>query len=416
MPRRNSKFMTEPGIAKMAKAPKGKRIERFDSGADGLALRITDRGAKTWCISYHFPDDQGQLKHHRYTIGPWPAIGLAQAREEARKVKAQAKAGFDPKVARAGDQTTARTKAQAEARSTFRVIAENYINRECSRLKRGREYEAAIRRELLPTWGARPIADLRRLHLIELTDALLDAGKPMAAYRVYEIAKRILNWAMERGEIEASPFAMMKPPAPKVMRDRVLKPDEIKPVWEAWGAMDYPYGPLSKLLLMTAQRLNEVAQMQWCEIDRDNALWAIAADRTKSGRETEVPLSSLALEILDDLPRFTDGDYVFTTTGGRQPVSGFNRMKTRSDKLSGVSGWRLHDLRRSARTGLAELGVPEIIAEMVLNHAPRGTLTKIYNRHEYSAEKRNALERWALRLREITEPAPENVVKLKAKR
>ena len=414
MPRRNSKFMTEPGIAKMAKAPKDKRIERFDSGADGLALRITDRGSKTWCISYHFPNAEGVLKHHRITLGQWPAVGVAQAREEARMVKAEVRSGIDPRSRRAGARAAAKAEAQTEARKTFRAIAENYINRECSRLKRGREYEAAIRRELLPTWGARPITDLRRLHLIELTDALLDASKPMAAHRVHEIAKRILNWAVERGEIEASPFATMKPPAPKVMRDRVLKPDEIKLVWKAWGAMDYPFGPLGKLLLMTAQRLNEVAQMQWCEIDRDNALWVIAADRTKSGRETEVPLSSLALEILGDLPRFTDGDYVFTTTGGRRPVSGFNKMKTRTDDMSGVTGWRLHDLRRTARTGLAEIGIPEIIAEMVLNHAPRNALARIYNRHEYAAEKRDALERWASRLREITEPPPDNVVKLKA--
>ena len=416
MPRRNSKFMTEPGVAKMAKAPKGQRIERFDSGADGLSLRITDRGTKTWNICYHFPDAQGELKHHRVTLGQWPAVGLAQAREEARMVKAEVRSGIDPGARRAGAHAAAKAEAQAEARKTFRAIAENYINRECSRLKRGHEYEAAIRRELLPTWGARPIADLRRLHLIELTDALLDAGKPMAAYRIYEIAKRILNWAVERGEIEASPFANMRPPAPKVMRDRVLKPDEIKPVWKAWGEMDYPYGPLGKLLLMTAQRLNEVAQMQWCEIDRDNALWVMPADRTKSGRETEVPLSSLALEILDDLPRFTQGDYIFTATSGQRPVTSFSKMKTRADNLSGVTGWRLHDLRRTARTGLAEIGIPEIIAEMVMNHAPRNVLARIYNRHEYAAEKRDALERWANRLREITEPPPLNVVKLKTKR
>ncbi len=416
MPKRNSKHLTEPGIAKMARAPKGGRIERFDSGADGLCLRITDRGTKTWCISYHFPGENGDIKHHRLTIGSWPAVGLAQAREEARMVKAEVRSGIDPRARRAGVHAAAKAEAQAEARKTFRAIAENYINRECSRLKRGREYEAAIRRELLPVWGARPIADLRRLHLIELTDALLDAGKPSAAYRIFEIAKRILNWAVERGEIEASPFATMKSPAPKILRDRVLKPDEIKLVWKAWGAMNYPFGPLGKLLLLTAQRLNEVAQMQWPEIDRNNALWVIAADRTKSGRETEVPLSSLALEILDDLPRFTDGDYVFTTTSGQRPVNGFSRMKTRSDNLSSVTGWRLHDLRRTARTGLAELGVPEIIAEMVMNHAPRGTLTKIYNRHEYATEKRDALERWANRLREIIEPPPENVVKFQTKR
>ena len=100
MPKRNSKHLTEPGIAKMAKAPKGKRIERFDSGADGLCLRITDRGSKTWCISYHFPDEDGETKHHRFTIGPWPAIGVAEARDTARLVKSQARAGIDPKAVR----------------------------------------------------------------------------------------------------------------------------------------------------------------------------------------------------------------------------------------------------------------------------------------------------------------------------
>jgi hypothetical protein len=104
----------------MAKAPKGKRIERFDSGADGLALRITDRGKKTWCISYHFPDDSGRLKHHRYTIGPWPTIGVAQAREEARKVKEKVKAGINPEAMRAA----AKAKIQIEGRKTFKVMAE----------------------------------------------------------------------------------------------------------------------------------------------------------------------------------------------------------------------------------------------------------------------------------------------------
>ena len=258
------------------------------------------------------------------------------------------------------------------------------------------------------------MTDLRRLHLSELTDELLDAGKPGAANRVHEITKRIFNWAVERGEIEASPFATMRPPVSKVMRERVLKPHEIEAVWRAWDAMGYPFGPLGKILLATAQRLREAAMMQWGEIDRDNGVWIISADRTKSGRETEVPLSSLALNILDGLPRFTEGGHVFTTTSGLRPVSGFSKMKTRTDGLAGVTGWRLHDLRRTARTGLAELGVPEIIAEKVLNHSSRNVLTTIYNRHEYADEKRDALERWANRLREITEPPPENVTRLRA--
>ncbi len=131
--------------------------------------------------------------------------------------------------------------------------------------------------------------------------------------------------------------------------------------------------------------------MQWSEIDRDNALWIIPADRTKSGREAEVPLSSLALEVLDALPRFAGGDFVFTTTSGQRPVSGFSKMKARTDDLSDVTGWRLHDLRRTARTGLAELGIPQIVAEKVLNHAERNVLVKKYDRHEYAPEKRGAL-------------------------
>ncbi len=220
MPRRNSKFMTEPGIAKMARAPKGKRIERFDSGADGLALRITDRGTKTWCISYHFPDAQGRFKHHRYTIGSWPAIGLEQARETARMVKSRAKAGIDPKAARATARATARAEAQAEVHKTFGAIAESYIALECPGLERGAETEAIIRRELFPLWSDRHTASIRRSDLTGLTDRLIVAGNPMAARRVYETATRVFNWALNRGDIAASAFAAMQPPVKKVARDR----------------------------------------------------------------------------------------------------------------------------------------------------------------------------------------------------
>ena len=178
--------------------------------------------------------------------------------------------------------------------------------------------------------------------------------------------------------------------------------------------MGYPFGPLGQLLLLTAQRMREVGMMHRSEIDRENTVWILPADRTKSGREIEVPLSSLALNILGGLPQFTQGGYIFTTTSGLRPVSGFSKMKARTDNLARINGWRLHDLRRTARTGLAELGVPEIIAEKVLNHSPQNILTRIYDRHEYSDEKRDALERWAKRLREITEPPPENVVPLVA--
>ena len=420
MPRRNSKFMTEPGIAKMGKAPKGKRVEKFDSGADGLSLRITDRGSKSWNICYHFPGAEGVLKHHRLTLGQWPAVGLAQAREEARMIKAEVRSGIDPRARRAGARAAAKAEAQTEARKTFRAIAENYIALECPGLQRGVETEAIIRRELLPPWSDRHTAGFRRSDLTELTDRLIVTGTPMAAHRVYQTATRIFNWALNRGDIEASPFAAMKPPVKKVARDRALKDHEIKTLWAVWAKEAYPFGPLQQLLLLLGQRRSEVAKMRWPEVDFDKREWTIPASRSKSRREHIVPLADAAVDILKNLPRFADGDFVFTTTAGRVPVTGFSRVKDRIDQMlvdqdTAIENWRVHDLRRTCRTGLARLGVPEIVSERVLNHQAQG-LTKIYNVHEYLDEKRDALARWAQEVQNIVEPPPPNVVKLKAKR
>ena len=419
MPRRNSRFMTEPGIAKMAKAPKGKRIERFDSGADGLSLRITDRGTKTWNICYHFPNAEGVLKHHRVTLGQWPAVGLAQAREEARMVKAEVRSGIDPRTRRAGARAAAKAEAQAEARKTFAAIAENYIALECPGLQRSSETEAIIRRELLPLWSDRHTASFRRSDLTELTDRLIVTGTPMAAHRVYHTATRIFNWALTRGDIEASPFAAMKPPIKRVARDRALKDHEIKTLWAMWAELGYPFGLLQRVLLLLGQRRSEVAKMCWPEIDFDKREWTIPAERSKSKREHIVPLPDAAVDLFKSLPRFAEGDFVFTTTAGRRPVTGFSRVKVLIDRMlveqdTAIENWRVHDLRRTCRTGMARLGVPEIVSERVLNHQAQG-LTKVYNVHEYLDEKRDALARWAQEIANITEPPPDNVVKLKAK-
>jgi len=421
--------MTDPGIAKMAKLKKGKRIERFDAGAAGLALRITDNGTKTWCISYHLPDEQGRLKHHRFTIGPWAQprgeedlpeglYGVASARGEARRIKALVRAGIDPKAALAAEQNERRTKAQKEARKTFEAIAENYIKIEIPKQRRGAETEAIIRRELLPPWGTRHTASFQRSDLTKLTDQLIAAGKPAAARRVYETATLLFNWALDRGDIDTSPFTAMKPPVKKVPRDRALKEHEITVLWAVWSKQAYPFGPLQQLLLLLGQRRSEVAEMLWSEINFQNQEWTIPAERSKSNREHIVPLSDAAVEILENLPRFGDGDFVFSTTNGRRPVSGFSKSKVRTDQMLAerktvIKNWRVHDLRRTCRTGLAKLGVAEIVSERVLNHQVQG-LVRTYNVHEYMDEKRDALKQWAGHVRDLIEPPPENVVRLQS--
>jgi integrase len=268
MPRKNSKTLTDPGIAKIGKAPKGKRKELFDALAPGLSLRVTETGSKSWSCYYSFGG-----KHQRMTIGRWPGIGVAEARDRAGEVKEQAKAGVNPKDVAQNAKDATKAKAEAAKRTTFGHIAELYIRRQCSQLKNGSSYTAVIKRELLPKWAGRQMADLRRGDLTAITDAIIDSGRPAAAHRVFEIVKTMFNWAADRGDVEFSPFAAMRPPVSKVARDRVLTDAEIPLVWRGTDTLQYPFGPLVKLLLLTGQRRDEVALISWREIDLEKREW-----------------------------------------------------------------------------------------------------------------------------------------------
>src|ERR1019366_3579013 len=177
--------------------------------------------------------------------------------------------------------------------------------------------------------------------------------------------------------------------------------------------LGYPAAPFVRMLLVTGQRLREVAEMQWQEVDFDKALWAIPPERMKGDAAHEVPLSPMAVEILKSLPRWP-GPYIFSTTGGARPISGFSKIKLRIDAAlaEAIPAWRFHDLRRTMRTGLGGLPVPPNVAEMCIAHAQPG-LHQVYDRHSYRDEKRRAFELWSARLREIVEPgAPSNVIHL----
>jgi len=412
MPRGHSRNLTPLMIDKLPKAPAGKRAEHFDRQAPGLCLRVTDKGSKSWSVYYRLNG-----KNQRLTLSHIPAVDVKQARVAAHKVKDQAKAGVDPRTARDFErrQQESEARAQAETLKSFRTIAEQYKTRECPKLARGEETKRALDERLLPKLGDLPISEIRKRDVYRITEILLDEGKPAAAHFVFEIARRIYRWAHERDEIEANPLAGMKPPVKLEHRDRTLTNDELKLLWKALGTeqIGFPFGPLQKLLLVTAQRRNEVAQMRWSEVDLDKAEWTIPKARSKSARAHLVPLSELAVEVLSELPRFHGGDFVFTTSAGRRPVSGFSKAKSRIDELTEVTDWRWHDLRRTARTHMARLGVPDVVAERVLGHGPKG-LAAVYNLHQYADEKRDALERWARELTVIIAPPPNNGVELGA--
>lgn len=227
------------------------------------------------------------------------------------------------------------------------------------------------------------------------------------AFNSLAYLRHLFSWVIGTHEfgLVASPVANLRPRdliGKREARERVLADDELRAVWDAAGVAGYPFGVLIWLLILTGQRVSELAEMAWSEVDLDKALWTVPALRMKGNRAHVVPLAPSALSLIKGLPRFA-GPFMFTTTAGVRPVSGFSKAKARIDRLSGVANWRLHDLRRTMRTHLSALPVQDIVRELVIAHARPG-LHKVYDLHAYEVEKRQCLELWEQRLRGIVEP------------
>jgi integrase len=392
-----------------------------DTQVPGFGVRMRPSGAAAYIVMKWLP---GTTTPRRITLGRVGELTLEEAREKARQAVAALRQGVDVNLEKRREHDSAsRRHEQAKkvrvatgyAADSFGAIATRYMDLECARLARGPEIRATIRRELLPALGTRPFAELRRRDLRDVVNAIIERGRPAAAHKVREIGKRIASWAADDEElIDHNPFLGGKNPVRLVSRDRVLSAAEIAALWRACERMGPPFGSMIMLLLATLQRRGEVTWMENAELDLERRVWTIPAARAKNRKEHFVPLSSLTVEILAGVP-IIDERYVFSTRSGTR-VSGFSKVKRLADQLSGVADWRLHDLRRTATTGMAELKVDRRVISKLLNHTPRGVIgvTAIYDRYEYLDERAAAMELWAERLRAIVNPPPANVVALRA--
>jgi integrase len=288
---------------------------------------------------------------------------LAEAREAALAALRDLAGGIDPRTKKDAES---RAEAQRKANS-FASVAEEFIQRHVRTLARPTEVEAAIRRELISRWGERPITEISRRDVVAMIESIADAGHQGAARRAFAFASKLFSWAIERGIVEASPCTSVKPAAvigPIEARQRVLSDVEIRALWKASEGLGYPASPFIKMLLLSGQRLREVAQMSWAEVDLEKSLWTIPPGRMKGNVAHEVPLASAAVELLKSLPRWQGGDFVFSSSGGQSPIRGFSKLKRRIDAALGdkVAPWRFHDLRRTMRTGLGALPIPNNVA------------------------------------------------------
>jgi integrase len=367
-----------------AKPQSAGRVEHWDTHTTGLGLRVTEKGAKSWVVMYRVNGRQRRL-----TLGPYPRISLADARIRALEALNEVSKGLDP----AAEKQAARA-ADSRARTLADVVSA-YIERRVKPQNRSwKETERIFQRDVLPTLGKRPLAEVSRADIVALLDRMMGTGRPYMANRVRAALSAFFNWCVANSRLEASPAQNVPAPFKEKSRDRVISDDEIGALWNAWNEMGWPFGQAFKLMLVTGQRRNEVARMRWADVDLDKALWTLPREATKADRRHEVPLTDLALGILSAAPR--NGEFVFTTNG-RTPISGFSRAKKRCDELSGVTDWHLHDLRRTVASNLARLGIPPHITDKILNHASGeiSGVRAVYNRYGYTAEKQEALEKWA---------------------
>jgi integrase len=395
---------TDRYLRSLRSAPLGKRVVHWDVAKPSFGCRVTDRGVVSFFVMRRM---HGNPRPIRVVLGRYPDISLATARKRAAVTLGDLVAGVHPKQRR------------AEAKgNTFAALVEQFLHRPAAAKHRtAAAIEKNIRRHLLPRWGTRIAAEIKRSDVIAMLEEIDRKSGPYMATKALALASSIYRFGITRelGNIASNPCQFIKSSefvGEMGPRQRVLTDSEIALLWWATEGI-YPAGPFARLLLLTAVRRSEAAHMTWGEIDLDNALWIVPASRTKSGAPHEVPLSGMAVDLLKSLPRFAGGDFVFSTTGGRSGIRNFDLYKTTIDvRAAGLANWRFHDLRRTARTNLASLGVAPFIAELVLGHAQKG-VHRVYDTYRYQAEKRDALERWAFRLRDIVMPPPANVRQLR---
>jgi len=372
------KALTEKTLA--ALRPGAKRYEVRDITHPGFGARVHPNGIKTLFVTIRHGTKQRRIK-----VGVHPRDSLKEAREKAYQAQRMAEEGIDPAYVRRMPDYL------------LRKVAEEYVEKYARVKTRGwKSARALLMREIVGPYGERDIRKIGRADIITILDDMVRKGHNAQANRFLAYVRRMFNWCVERGILSASPVNGIKAPCKEQSRERVLADDEVGRILGVCRQFGYPFGSLFEVILLCAQRRGEVAGMRWSELDLTNMVWHLPSARTKNGRAHSVPLSQAVMEILNSIPRFEDTDIVFTTNGCT-PVSGFGKPFKRLSDEAKVQAWYLHDLRRTAASGMARLGVQPYVIEKILNHVT-GQISGIaatYNRFGYDSEKRDALEKWS---------------------
>lgn len=374
------------------KLPEGKKqCDWFENLFEGrsLILSLSYRDTRSWSVLFY-----DKSKPRRKKLGEFPRMKTTDARKAARE--------FDV------DKEVASTKA-----GTFEEVAKKWFKQhvEGNGLRSAKEIRRHLDRYVLDEWAGERFTEIRRGQVNELLDEIAKRGHSQAD-AVLATIRSIMTWYESRDEDYTSPIVKgmrrdnRKPD--ERTRDRVLSDDEIRSVWEACDKVNASFGAIIKLCLLTGQRREKIATMKWADID-DDGVWTISSAAREKGNAVKIKLPHIAIDILDDLPRFALNPFVFAAARSKQRH--FNAWSQRKAELDeqlppDMPAWVIHDLRRTCRTLMARVGILDHIAELTIGHKQKG-VAKIYNRHQYEQEKAAALRRVATEIDQILEPKNE---------
>ena len=368
----------------------GPRRREISDGGSGLWLVMQPSGRRSWAVRYRFAGRPAKL-----TLGGWPALTLAAARKGAADALHDLANGIDPSAMR----KVAKQKAVESEANTVAAICNEFLQRESKRLRTIDQRERILRRLVYPAIGNRPIESLKRSEIVRLMDRIEDASGQRMADVTLAVLRRIFNWHATRSDNFVPPFVrgMARQRAAEHRRSRTLDDDELRRLWAA-TADGQRFSNLIRFLLLTTARRGEAAEMRWDEVT--DGIWTLPASRSKAKTEVVRPLSRAAQAVLTAQPRVTDWVFTTTRTG---PLKSFSEPKAKLDAASGITNWRIHDLRRSSRSLLSRAGVNPDIAERCLGHA-LPTIRATYDRHRYLDEMAHAFEALAALIERIVNP------------
>jgi len=395
------KRLTDLMIEKLKAPPPGKQVDHHDAGMPGLSLRVNYGGAKVWRATYYVKkvgDDGKKITYATtHKLGRYPILKVKQAREAARAFL------VDPHKA----------LVQADA-DTFREVADNFIRRHVDQdrdegrtipLRTKPEIVRCLNKYVLPYWQHRTFRDIKRSDVTNLLDDIAEKNGPRQSGIVFSIIRKIMNWHALRTDDYVCPIARGTRRA-KTSRNRVLDEGELRALWKACDECNGTFGAAVKVLLLTAQRKQKVAEMRWTDIE--NGVWTIPSEPREKSNAGSLRLPQVVLGIIAAQPRIAGNDYVFAGRGAAAFASYAQRKDEVDAKIKpALAPWTIHDLRRTAKTLMAAAGVRPDISERVLGHSIKG-VEGVYDRHTYDGEKADALVRLAAKVEGIVNPPEGN--------